>query len=626
MTGRCSKILVALSLVVLANGTWAGPLDSDPTPPELKFKVSSAPSPLPGPGAGRLIVDIEVPTGFHIFSDDSLSVNMPSLKGVTWGDPRVPEGRMVEERPVLRGTVRIEVPVDLTRDAPAAVRGKLEVRWQACQEFGEKVCFLPLKDGVPFDLAVKPAPAAAQVPVTPPAVPAVSETASQAGSQATPPPGGDGFVPALGQGEAPPVTPPAEAEGYEARFARAARENIPLALLLAFLFGVLSSLTPCVYPVIPITVAYIGSRSEGKGRSAGFFLSLAFVGGLALVYAALGAVSAKAGQAFGALTQTPWVGLPIAALFFALSLSMFNLFEFKTPAALTNRIEATKRKGKGRGFAGAFLIGALSGLVASPCIGPLILAILVVVAATGSVALGFLYLFVYALGMGVLFVVIGTFSGVLASLPKSGGWMDGVRVLFGALILAAAFYFAGLYLPKAAFLIAGLLALWAVVLFLLLGAKRHFFSLRTRVAAILLCAAAFVAVLPLLPSMARGAEAGVRWEASLEAGLAASAAQGKPAFLDMRADWCPACLELERKTWPDPGVQKWLGTVVPVRLDMTRNTDADQALMKRYGAKGLPTVLLISPGGEEVGRFTGFKSAEALLAWAEASGSRGVGE
>jgi thiol:disulfide interchange protein DsbD len=553
---------------------------------------------------------VDVPTGFHIFSDETLSVKLPSLKGVTWGAPKVPEGKMEEDRPVLRGSVRIEIPVDLTRDAPSAVRGKLELRWQACQEFGDKVCFLPIKDVVPFDLKVKAAPVAprAPAPAEPPAaVPAPT---------AAPEPPGEGVVPVPAKGEAPPPAPALKAEGYEAKFARAAKENMPLALLLAFLFGVLSSLTPCVYPVIPITVAYIGSRSEGKGRSAGFFLSLAFVAGLALVYAVLGAVSAKAGQAFGALTQTPWVGLPIAALFFALSLSMFNLFEFKTPAALTNRIEATKRKGKGRGFVGAFLIGALSGLVASPCIGPLIFAILVVVAATGSVALGFLYLFVYALGLGVLFIVIGTFSGVLASLPRSGGWMDGVRVLFGALILAAAFYFAGLYLPKTAFLVVGLLALWAVVLFLLFGAKRHFFSLPMRVAGILLCAVAFVAVMPLLPSMARNAEGGVAWQTSLDAGLAAAKAQGKPALVDMRADWCVACVELEKKTWPDARVQKWLGTVVPIRLDMTKNTDADQAIMQRYGVKGLPTVLFLSPEGRVISGFVGYRSPEAVLAWA----------
>jgi thiol:disulfide interchange protein DsbD len=200
-------------------------------------------------------------------------------------------------------------------------------------------------------------------------------------------------------------------------------------------------------------------------------------------------------------------------------------------------------------------------------------------------------------------------------------------VFFGALILAAAFYFAGLYLPKTAFLVVGLLALWAVVLFLLFGAKRHYFSLPMRVAGILLCALAFVAVLPLLPSMARPVEGGVAWQASLDAGLAAAQAQGKPALVDMRADWCVACVELEKKTWPDAGVQKWLGTVVPIRLDMTKNTDADQAIMQRYGVKGLPTVLLLSPDGKVISGFVGYRSPEAVLAWAgEGRGSGGVGE
>ena len=492
------------------------------------------------------MVEIAVPTGFHIFSDETIDLKMPLLKGVTWGKPRVPAGKMEEDRPVLRGTVRLDVPVEVSQGVQGPLKGTLSVHWQACQEFGNKVCFLPLRDQVPFELALKAG--------TPEPVP--QQPSTQAGSAAPkePAPAGSDVMPIPKPGEAPPpVAGASKEEGYEAKFAKAAKENVPFALLLAFLFGVLSSLTPCVYPVIPITVAYIGSRSEGKGRSAGFFLSLAFVAGLAMVYATLGAVSAKAGQAFGALTQTPWVGLPIAALFFVLSLSMFNLFEFKLPAAFTNRIEQTKQKGKGRGFVGAFLIGALSGLVASPCIGPLILAILVVVAATGSVALGFLYLFVYALGLGVLFVLIGTFAGAIASLPKSGGWMDGVRVLFGALILAAAFYFAGLYLPRTAFLVVGLLGLWSVVLFLLFGAKRHFFSVPMRVAGIILCALAFVAVIPLLPNMAGRAEGGVHWRPSLEAGLAEAAANSRPVLVDMRADWCVACVELEKKTWPEQG-------------------------------------------------------------------------
>jgi thioredoxin:protein disulfide reductase len=611
---RRASALAALSVLILTLGlaAWAHPggEDREPTPPELKYKVAASPSPLQAPGKGTVTLEIEVPTGFHIFSDDTLTLKMPALKGVTWGKPVVPEGKMVEERPILKGTVRVSVPVELAAGAASPLKGTIQVGWQACQDFGDKVCFLPLRDPVAMEVAVKAGPA------TQAAAPEQPVPEPQAAQPAPPEPAGEGVMPVPSKGQAMPAAPD---EGYEARFKRAAKENVPLALLFAFLFGVLSSLTPCVYPVIPITVAYIGSRSEGKGRSAGFLLSLAFVGGLAIVYATLGAVSATAGQAFGSLTQTPWVGLPIAALFFFLSLSMFNLFEFKMPAAFTNRIERTKQKGKGHGFFGAFLIGALSGLVASPCIGPLVLAILVVVAATGSVALGFLYLFVYALGMGVLFIVIGTFAGALASLPKSGGWMDGVRILFGSLILGAAFYFAGLYLPKTTFLVVGLLGLWAVVLFLLFGVKRHFFSVPMRVAGIILCALAFVAILPALPSMAKAAEGGVAWQSSLDAGLAAAKAQGKPALVDMRADWCVACVELEKKTWPEPAVQKWLGTVVPVRLDMTKNTDADQAVMQRYNVRGLPTVLLISPEGDVLKGFVGFKSPEAVLAWAGAA-------
>ncbi|MEJ2421392.1 MAG: cytochrome c biogenesis protein CcdA, partial [Acidobacteriota bacterium] len=376
-----------------------------------------------------------------------------------------------------------------------------------------------------------------------------------------------------------------------------AKDDLPLALLLAFLFGVLSSLTPCVYPIIPVTVAYIGSRSEGQRKTHGFVLSLAYVLGLALVYAILGAVSARVGAAFGSLTQNLWVVLFIAALFFVLSLSMFNLFEIRLPSAFTSRVEQTKQKGHGKGLGGAFLIGALSGLVVSPCIGPLILAILVVVASTHSVLLGFTYLFVFALGLGVLFLVIGTFSGVLASLPKSGGWMDGIRVIFGALILMAAFYFAGLYLPRTVYWIAAGLALSFVILFLLFGARKHFFSKPIRVLGILLCVLAFIGALPFLPP-AGGTSGGASpegWQTSLPKAVSLARREGKPLLLDFRADWCAACLDLEKETWTDPGAQKDLDKVVPVRMDMTVNSAANRALLNRFGVKGLPTVILLEP-------------------------------
>ncbi len=622
-----SWISLALALA-LAWGTGvrasSGLTERTPTPPDLQTSVSSEPSPLQAPGRGRLVLTVIVPGGYHIFAGSGLSAKLDALKGVEAGTPVYPAGTLEGRQPVLRGTVTIAIPVTIRSGLEGRLAGVVELNWQGCQDTGEKVCFLPTTDKVPFSLKVVKAARAAP-----------AEAGAETGAKATPPaavgatkPGAAGTRSETGESGAPAIQPSSPGSGsYQQRFSDAARNNVPLALALAFLFGILSSLTPCVYPVIPITVAYIGSRSEGRGKGHGFLLSLAFVLGLAAVYATLGAVSAKAGAAFGSLTQTPWVGVPIALLFFVLALSMFNLFEFKTPAFLTNRIERTKQKSRGGGFVGAFFIGALSGLVASPCIGPLILAILVVVAATGSVLLGFLYLFAFALGMGVLFMVIGTFSGVLGSLPKSGGWMDGVRVFFGALILAAAFYFGGLYLPRPVFWTAAGLALGFLAGYLFFGANKHFFPVPLRIAGLVLCAVALGAIMPLLPpavheSAAASPSAGVVWRNGLDGAFAAAKAEHKPVLLDFRANWCVACVELEKKTWPRPEVQAMLEKVVPVRMDMTDNTPRNRALQKKFGVIGLPTVILLSPEGRELGRFVAYQSPREVLSWYENATSR----
>ncbi len=598
--------------------------DSPPVPPELQTSVSAHPSPLPAPGRGSLVLTVSVPPGYHIFAGKDLRIGFPSLPGVTFGTPVYPEGTPEEGGSVLRGTSTVTLPVTLGSLRVKRLEGSLTLHWQGCQDYGDKVCFLPAEDRVPFSLPVALSKA-------PP--PSSSEGSARASGQEGAGPSGrsepaqvqaspsKANAPVSNKAVLPAVAAqahdaPAE-RPYQQRFTSIAQHNIPFALLLAFLFGILSSLTPCVYPVIPITVAYIGSRSEGRGRSHGFLLSLAFVLGLALVYATLGAISAKAGQTFGTLTQTPWVGVPIALLFFLLAFSMFNLFEFKTPAFLTNRIEQSKQREKGKGFAGAFAIGALSGLVASPCVGPLILAILVAVAATGSVLLGFLYLFSFALGMGLLFVVIGTFSGVIASLPKSGTWMDGVRIVFGVLILAAGFYFAGLYLtPLLFWLVAGLI-LGFLSGFLAFGGYRHFFTVPMRISGIVLACAALLAVARLLPASEFSADipSPAGWSTNLESAQAQGRAEERPLLLDFRADWCVACVELERTTWPSPELRAALNEVIPVRLDMTASTRANQSLQQRYGILGLPTVILLAPDGRELGRFAGYKSPAEFLTW-----------
>lgn len=602
MSHRPAVALPLLLLVSLVSGSlWAiGPREEAPSPPELRTAVSVQPSPLKAPGEGRLLVTLEIPTGYHLFGGKDLRVTVSAGRPDFFGPPLYPRGEVEEGLEVLRGKVEVAVPVRLPPDLSGPLAGEVVVAWQGCQDFGEKVCFLPSRERVAFSLPVK-----AEAPPEPP-----SSGGPAPALQASPPPE------PLQAPPAPPVPTPSDTEDASAadRFGRAARENVPLALLLAFVFGLLSSLTPCVYPVIPVTVAYIGSRSEGKGK--GFTLSLAFVLGLAMVYATLGAFSARAGKSLGSLTQTPWVGVPLAALFFLLALSLFNLFEFKMPAALTNRVERSKRRSATGNFVGAFFIGALSGLVASPCIGPLILAILVVVATTGSVLLGFLYLFAFALGMGVLFLVLGTFSGAIAALPKSGGWMDAIRVFFGSLVFAAACYFAGVYLPRPVFHLSAGLALGFLSAFLLFGGHRHFLGRGARLLGILLAVAGFLSVLTLLPPAPGGAGRGEEgWRTDLRRGLEEAADRNLPVLLDFRADWCVACVELEKTTWPHPQVKGLLDQVVPVRLDMTRNTQADAELQRRYGVKGLPTVILLGPGGEERGRFTGFKAPADLVRW-----------
>jgi thioredoxin:protein disulfide reductase len=593
--------------------------ESAPQPPVLDIRVTAAPSPLPSPGQGVIRVTVKVPKGYHIFGGSRLTASVEEASagpgGVSFGEAKRSKGVMEEDKElgetfeIHRDAVTLEIPVRLTGGSPGVLKGILALDWQACQDFGDKVCFMPTTDKTPFQVELKasgetgstlPAPGPSPAPAgSLPAVSAATAARPEGFGEAGRFVGfksADAFLKWTGEvrgGTAP-------SGGLEALFGKVAKENVALALLLAFLFGLLSSLTPCIYPIIPITVAYIGSRSEGQGRMRGFSLSLVFVLGLALVYSILGAVSAKAGAAFGSLTQTPYVGIPIALLFYALSLSMFNLFEFKTPGSLTTRIEMTKQKGKGKGYLGALFIGALSGLVASPCIGPLILAILVVVAATGSAALGFAYLFAFALGMGVLFVVIGTFSGILASLPKSGSWMDAVRVLFGVLILAASFYFASLYLSRKLFFALGAVALWGVILFLLFGARRHFFTVPLRVTGIALSALAFAAIVLLTGTGGRGE--GKNWRTDFAGAAQEAREKGAPMLLDFRADWCVACVELEKKTWPDAKVQKFLGGVVPVRLDMTKQGPAEKAILDAYGVKGLPTVILLKPEGGGAGK------------------------
>ncbi|MDP3979927.1 MAG: cytochrome c biogenesis protein CcdA [Chlamydiota bacterium] len=208
-----------------------------------------------------------------------------------------------------------------------------------------------------------------------------------------------------------------------------------LALIGAYIGGVLTSFTPCVYPVIPITAAYIGARSSGS-KLQGFLLSLSYVTGIALTYAVLGLFAASTGRIFGTLSANPWVLFVVGNILIMLSLSMVGLFTIPVPAIF--RSVKTTQKG---GHWGAFLMGIPAGFVTAPCTAPVLGAILTFVAKGQNVILGFASLFLFGFGLGTLLILIGTFSGLLSSLPKPGIWMERVKKGFGWFMFCVGEYF-----------------------------------------------------------------------------------------------------------------------------------------------------------------------------------------
>jgi thioredoxin:protein disulfide reductase len=389
-----------------------------------------------------------------------------------------------------------------------------------------------------------------------------------------------------------------------------------LAFGVAFAGGVLTSLTPCVYPLIPITVSIFGARKAG-GRGQAALLSALYVLGIAVMYSGLGLAASLSGAAFGSALRSPWaVGL-VALVLGAMSASMFGLFDLQLPSSWQERLA---RVG-GAGHAGAFAMGLVSGIVAAPCTGPVLAAALAYVATQGSVALGVAIMFSYALGLGLLFFLIGAFS---LSLPRSGPWMEVVKSAFGVALAALALSYLLGAIPaagplfsaaRAAVLAAAALAALGV----LLGGLTRSFHGPGRERA--LKAAGLVLLLSgiVYGTGAAGARERARarefaWLHSWDEAVATARAQGRPMIVDFWADWCAACKELDRTVWSDPSVRAEAARFVPVKLDGTTESDAFDALAERFGVVGLPTVVLLDPHGREVpGRVLGAVPSSEML-------------
>jgi thiol:disulfide interchange protein DsbD len=402
------------------------------------------------------------------------------------------------------------------------------------------------------------------------------------------------------------------------------------ALGASYAFGLATSLTPCVYPMIAITVSVFGAR-EARSRLQGALLSLTFVLGIVCLFTPMGIASALTGKGFGAALGNPWIVALVALVFLSLAASLFGAFELALPASVSTRLSTVG----GTGYRGAFLLGLVCGLVAAPCVGPFLFGLLGWIATTRNVALGSAAMALYSLGLGTLFFLVGAFA---VSLPKAGAWMVGIKWVGGVCLSYMALAYLRDALPEDTVrrlmppapvgLLAGglVLAVGLVLAGVHVSAERRQskiprLSRPAKLASIVPAVAGlFVAKSSLDLAQARasasasGAE--LRWELSEAAAVARATSEHRPMLVDFGANWCTACKELEDKTFRDPRVVEQGARFVALRVDATDDDNPSVgAIRRKYGAtEGLPVVLLFDSFGTEAVRFTEFIAPDRFAA------------
>ena len=396
--------------------------------------------------------------------------------------------------------------------------------------------------------------------------------------------------------------------------------QLPFSALWALLIGIGIAFTPCVLPMYPLISGIVlgGKQRLSTGRA--LLLTFIYVQGMALTYTALGLVVAAAGLQFQAALQHPYVLIGLAVIFTLLALSMFGLFTLQLPSSLQTRLTLMSNRQQGGSPGSVFAMGAIAGLICSPCTTAPLSAILLYIAQSGNMWLGGGTLYLYALGMGLPLMLITVFGNRL--LPKSGPWMEHVKTAFGFVILA---------LPV--FLLERIVGdEWGVRLWSLLGVAFFGWAFITslqakhawmRIVQIVLLAAALVSVRPLqdwafgAPHAQTQAHLNFTPVASVDAlNQALAQAKGRPVMLDLYADWCVACKEFEKYTFSNPQVQQALGNTVLLQADVTANNTQDVALLKHLQVLGLPTILFFDAEGKEhpEARVTGFMDAATFSA------------
>ncbi|MBF8293464.1 MAG: thiol:disulfide interchange protein DsbD [Bacteroidetes bacterium] len=366
-----------------------------------------------------------------------------------------------------------------------------------------------------------------------------------------------------------------------------------VSFLAVFLIGLALNLTPCVYPMLSVTVSLFGSQSETSALKV-FLKAVTYVLGIATMYTVLGVSAALSGTLFGSWLQSPWVLGGIGALLIGLALSSFGLYQIQMPYWLTSKLGGTT----GTGIISLYLSGLVVGVFAAPCIGPPVIALLTLVSSKADPVFGFWVFFTLSLGLGFPYLILGTFSGMLKKIPRSGDWLVWVERLFGVILSAAGVFYVSLaFVPKySAYVIPVALILGGLYLGFLEPSGKGKKGLQR-------FKWAFGVIALVFGFMSANAlrEEGMSWEQFSEAKIAEAMSLNKPVVIDFYADWCIPCLELDRKTFTDPGVIAETKDFIRLKVDLTHfDSPESEALRKKFSIAGVPTIVFIDKRGQEV--------------------------